>query len=151
MYFVNVFCFKRFEIFFFFYVKLLVKITKKTKKAQWLWVFSLWIGAVFIGEELVGSHDKLWAVCFLLFFCGVHSVLWVVILFVVNGYLRGCHSPDLFSVERLVVRYKPYLWCTQLRGCSWESASLVQLNEIFVDFAREDNGFFAVSLHFRHV
>jgi hypothetical protein len=42
-----------------------------------LWVFSLWIRVVLIEEELVGSRDKLWAICFLPFFHGVHGVLWV--------------------------------------------------------------------------
>ena len=44
----------------------------------------------------------------LLFFFGVHGVLWVAELFVISRCLMACHSPDLFSGEGLVVRYKPY-------------------------------------------
>ena len=90
-----------------------------------LWVFSLWIEAVFIGEELVASHDKLWAVCFLPFFRGVRGMSWVAGLFIVSGCLVGCRSPDLFSVEELVVIYRPYLpGCVVVLGrvlvwCSW--------------------------------
>jgi hypothetical protein len=51
------------------------------------------------------------------------------------------HSPDLFSVDGLVVRYTSYLWCTQLRSCSWESARMVQLYGILVAFAWDDSGF----------
>ena len=72
---------------------------------------------MFIGKELVGSCDKLWVVCFLPFFHGVHSVLWIARLFLV------C-SLDLFSMEGLVVRYKPYLRCTRLHGSSWFSLIL---------------------------
>jgi hypothetical protein len=74
------------------------------------------------------------------------GLTWVVGLFVVSGCLVNCHSLDLFSVEGLVVRYMSYLRCTRLRGCSWESASLVWMDEILVDFARDDNGFSAISL-----
>jgi len=59
----------------------------------------------------------------------------------------GYHCPDLFCVERLIVRYMSYLRCTQLHGYSWESVGLVQLDGILVDFARDDNDFFVVSLH----
>jgi hypothetical protein len=73
------------------------------------------------------------------------------LLFVVSGCLMGYHSPDLFSVEGLVVRYTSYLWCTRLRGCSWESARMVQLYGILVAFAWDDSGSFVISLCFGQV
>ena len=63
----------------------------------------------------------------------------------------GCHSPVLFNVEGLVVRYRSYLRYTWLSSCSWESAGLMQLDEILVDFARNDSGFFVVSFYYRQV
>jgi hypothetical protein len=63
----------------------------------------------FIGKELVGSRNKLWAVRFLFFFFMV-CVAYCELL----GCLLSCHSPDLLSGERLVVRYKPYC---DLPGC----------------------------------
>jgi hypothetical protein len=54
-------------------------------------------------------------------------------------------------MEGLVVRYRSYLWCTRLHGCSWESVGMVQLDEILVAFAWYDSGFFAISLCFGQV
>ena len=80
-------------------------------------------------------------------------VVWVACygLFVVSGCFVYCHSPDLLSVEGLIVRYKPYLRCTRLRGCSLESVDLVQFDNILVVFAWDDNCFFVVSLCFGQV
>jgi hypothetical protein len=39
----------------------------------------------------------------------VRGMPWVAGLFIVSGCLVGCRSPDLFSVQELVVRYRPYL------------------------------------------
>jgi hypothetical protein len=46
-----------------------------------LWEFLLWIGVVFIGEELVGFRNKLWAVSFLLFFrdVSVFTMDWSIV------------------------------------------------------------------------
>lgn len=60
----------------------------------------------------------------------------------INGCLVGCHSSDLFSVEGLLIRYRPYLRCTWLRGHSWESAGLVQWDCILIDFAQNGCSFF---------
>jgi hypothetical protein len=87
----------------------------------------------------------------LLFFHGVQGVLWVAELFVIIGCLVASHSTDLFSMEGLVVRYKFYLLCTRLRGSSWKNAGMMQLDRIFVDFARDNSCFFVVSLPSRHV
>jgi len=67
-----------------------------------------------IGEKLVGSRDKFWMVCFLLFFHSVHSVLWIVGLFIISEFLVACYNPDLFSGEGLVVRFRAYC---NIPGC----------------------------------
>ena len=116
-----------------------------------MWVFLLWIGVLFTEKELVGSHNNLWAIFFLSFFHDVRSVLWVARLFVVNGCLVSRYSPDLFSVEGLIVRCRLYLQCARLCGYSWESVGLVQLDGILVDFAWDNNDFFIVSFCFEQV
>ena len=104
--------YNNFYCWFFTFPLATCNIKKKLKKRSifycGLWVFSLWIGVILIGEELVSSSDKLWAICFLLFFHGVRGVMWVVGLFVVSGWLMACHSHYLFSGKGLVVRYMIY-------------------------------------------